>query len=62
MHGVPNQNGDLPIIDGDGAITPTNLNFASEQRGVIKIGGADIPADTMPRYITIENLKSAART
>jgi len=57
VRGVPNSNGDLPIIDGNGAVTPTNLNFASEQRGVIKIGGANIPADTMPRYITIENLE-----
>jgi hypothetical protein len=57
VSGVPNQNGDLPIIDGSGAITPTNLNFASEQRGVIKIGSANIPADTMPQHIIIENLE-----
>lgn len=57
VRGVANQNGDLPVIDGNGATTPTNLNFASEQRGVIKIGSANVPADTMPRYITIENLE-----
>lgn len=57
VRGVPNANGDLPIIDGNGAVTPLNLNFWSEQRGVIKIGGANVPADTMPKYIVIENLE-----
>ena len=57
VRGVPNQNGELPVIDGNGATTPTNLNFASEQRGVIKIGSANIPADTTPRYIVIENFE-----
>lgn len=56
VRGVANQNGELPILDGNGAVTPTNLNFWSESRGVIKIGGANVPADTMPRYIVIENL------
>lgn len=56
VRGVPNANGDLPVIDGSGATTPANLNFWSEVRGVIKIGGANIPADTTPQYIIIENL------
>jgi hypothetical protein len=56
VRGVPNQNGELPVIDGNGATTPSNLNFWSEVRGVIKIGGANVPADTTPKYITIENL------
>ncbi len=57
VRGVPNEAGDLPVIDGNGAVTPLNLNFPSEQRGVIKIGSANIPADTMPKYIVIENLE-----
>lgn len=57
IRGVPGPNGELPVIDGNGAVTPTNLNFASETRGVIKIGSANIPADTMPRHIVIENLE-----
>ncbi len=57
VRGVPNGNGELPVIDGNGATTPLNLNFASEQRGVIKIGSANVPADTTPQYITIENLE-----
>ena len=58
VRGVPNsKTGELPVIDGNGAVTPLNLNFPSEQRGVIKIGSANIPADTMPKYIVIENLE-----
>jgi hypothetical protein len=57
VRGVPNASGDLPVIDGNDAVTPLNLNFPSEQRGVIKIGSANVPADTMPKYITIENLE-----
>lgn len=56
VRGVPGPNGELPVIDGAGATTRLALDYWSETRGVIKIGGASIPADTMPRYITIENL------
>ena len=47
---------------GSGATTRLQLDYWGEQRAVIKIGGASIPSDTMPRYITIENLdvRSAA--
>jgi hypothetical protein len=47
----------LPIIDGAGAVTAPGLNYWSETRGVIKIGGANTPPDLMPRYIVIENLE-----
>ncbi len=57
ISGVPGPNGELPVIDGNGAVTPPNLNFASETRGVIKVGSANIPADTMPKHIIIENLE-----
>lgn len=57
VRGVPNENGQLPVVDGNGAVTPTNLNFWNENRGTIKIGGANVPADTMPKYITIEALE-----
>ncbi len=56
VRGIPGPNGELPIIDGNGAVTAPNLNYWSEARGVLKIGGANVPADTMPRYIVIENL------
>ncbi|QYO65779.1 choice-of-anchor Q domain-containing protein [Leptolyngbya sp. 7M] len=55
--GVPGPEGQRPVIDGVNATTPANLNFWSEQRGVIKIGGANVPADTMPRHIIIEGLE-----
>ena len=57
VRGVAGPNGELPVIDGNGAVTPLNLNFPSEARGVIKIGSANTPADTMPQHIVIENLE-----
>jgi len=57
VRGVLGPNGERPVIDGNGAVTPLNLNFWSENRGTIKIGGANVPADTMPKYIVIENLE-----
>lgn len=57
VRGVPGPTGELPVIDGNGASTPQNLNFASEQRGVVKIGSANVPQDTMPKFIVIENLE-----
>ena len=57
VKGVPGPNGELPIIDGNGAVTAAGLNFASEQRGVIKIGSANVPQDTMPRHIIIDGLE-----
>lgn len=57
VRGVPDAaTGALPIIDGNGATTRSALSYWNENRSIIKIGGASIPADTTPRYITIENL------
>ncbi|MEM7185642.1 MAG: T9SS type A sorting domain-containing protein [Bacteroidota bacterium] len=55
--GVSGPNGEKPIIDGNGAVTPTYLNYWGEERGLIKIGGSSIPADGLPSHITIENLE-----
>lgn len=55
--GVSNELGEQPVIDGNGATTPTGLNFWNENRSVIKIGGTSIPSDGMPQYIVIENLQ-----
>jgi parallel beta-helix repeat protein len=55
--GVAGPNGELPIIEGINAVTAPGLNYWSEGRGIVKIGGANIPADTMPKYIVIENLE-----
>jgi hypothetical protein len=56
VRGVAGPGGELPIVDGSGATTRLALDYWGESRAVIKVGGASIPADTMPRYITIENL------
>lgn len=56
VRGVPGPAGELPVIDGSGAATRVALDYWGESRAVIKIGGASIPADTMPRHIVIERL------
>ncbi|HXG65578.1 MAG TPA: Ig domain-containing protein [Blastocatellia bacterium] len=56
VRGVPGPNGELPIIDGNGATTRAALSYWNQERSVIKIGGASNPPDTLPKYITIENL------
>jgi hypothetical protein len=57
VRGVPGPAGELPVIDGNGAVTPANLNYWNEARGVLKIGGANTPPDTTPAWITVENLE-----
>lgn len=57
IQGVPEAGtGNLPVITGENAITAPGLNYWNEPRGIIKVGGANTPADTMPQYIVIENL------
>ncbi|PYQ00406.1 MAG: polysaccharide-degrading enzyme [Acidobacteria bacterium] len=60
VRGVPGPNGELPILDGNGATTRAQLDYYSRSRGVIKIGGSTVPfADgitVMPQWITIESL------
>ena len=57
VRGVPGPAGDLPVIDGNGATTRTTLNYWNEVRGLLKIGGASVPTDAVPQYITVENLE-----
>jgi len=57
VSGVPGPAGELPVIEGINATTAPGLNYWSESRGVLKIGGANVPADTMPKYIIIEGLE-----
>ncbi len=56
VRGVPGPAGELPVIDGRDAVTRLALDYWNEERGVIKIGGASIPPDTLPAHIVIENL------
>jgi parallel beta-helix repeat protein len=55
--GVAGPAGELPVIEGIDAVTAPGLNYWSENRGVVKIGGANTPADTMPRHIVLEGLE-----
>lgn len=57
IRGVVGPNGELPVIDGRNATTPAGLNFWSENRGVIKIGGSNVPSSTSANFIVIENLE-----
>ena len=57
VRGIPGPDGRLPVIDGRDATTRPALNFWGEERGVIKIGGANRPADTMPAHLVLENLE-----
>jgi hypothetical protein len=56
ISGVAGPSGNLPVIDGSAATTRAALDFWGEERGVIKIGGANVPEDTTPTCIVIENL------
>jgi hypothetical protein len=56
VRGMPGPKGELPVIDGENATTRTNLRFWGDIRGVIKIGGATVPPDTIPQHIVIERL------
>jgi hypothetical protein len=57
VRGVPNRFGELPVISGENAMTPAGLDFWGEERGLLKIGGANVPADSMPAHIVIEDLE-----
>ena len=48
--GVPNNTGSLPIIDGDGAKTRTQLDFWNEVREIIKVGGSSVPSDNDRKF------------
>ena len=56
VSGVPGPSGELPVISGQNATTRLALNYTNEVRGLIKIGSSNVPADTLPSYIIIENL------
>ncbi len=57
IQGVLGPNGERPVIEGGGAVTRLALDFWSEGRGVVKVGGSSNPPDLMPRHVTIENLE-----
>jgi len=56
VSGVPGPGGELPVIDGRDAVTRLELDYWNEARGVLKIGGASVPPDTLPGFIVVEKL------
>jgi parallel beta-helix repeat protein len=56
VRGVADENGALPIIHGEGATTRSQLDYWNENRGILKIGGSNIPNNEQPEYIVVENL------
>ncbi len=56
VRGVPGPAGELPIVSGENAVTPDPLDFWNDERGVIKIGGSNVPDDDLPAYLVIEGL------
>ncbi len=57
VSGIANAQGELPVIDGREAVTDSQFDYWNEERGLIKIGGANSPKDTMPEYIIVQNLE-----
>ncbi len=57
VRGVLGPNGERPVISGDGATTPDPLDFTGESRGVLKIGTSNVPDETLPEHIVVENLE-----
>ena len=48
--------GRLPVISGENAKTRSELNFWNQPRGLVKIGGANVPAGDGAAWLYIENL------
>lgn len=55
--GVKDGQGRRPVIEGRDAVTRKALNFWGEERAVIKIGGANRPADVVPEHIVVSGLE-----
>ena len=55
--GIKGPKGQLPVIDGRNAITRPSLDFWAADRGIIKIGGSEVPGDLMPKHIVIQDLE-----
>ncbi|MFH1807153.1 MAG: right-handed parallel beta-helix repeat-containing protein [Pseudomonadota bacterium] len=56
IQGLRGPGGERPVITGDGATTRQQLSFSNEARGVLKIGSASTPSDTLPAHIVVEGL------
>jgi hypothetical protein len=56
VRGVLGPAGERPVIDGQNATTPPPLNYWNEVRSVIKIGGSNVPDNSVAKWIVIEGL------
>lgn len=54
--GVPSPDGKLPVIEGRQAKAPNLLDYWNGNRGIIKIGGANVPRDRTPAHIVVRSL------
>lgn len=57
VEGVPGPGGELPVIDGANATTRSALNFWNEERGLVKIGGANTPSSELGEWIVLSGLE-----
>jgi len=58
VRGVAGGGGELPVLDGQDAVTRTQLTYPSDERAIINVGRANNkPAGFVTTYVTIENLE-----
>jgi hypothetical protein len=55
--GIAAPDGRQPVVDGRDATTRAELNYWGEERGVVKIGGANQPPDLMPAHVVLEGFE-----
>jgi hypothetical protein len=61
IKGIADGGGTRPVIDGTNAVTAPSLDYWNEARGLLKIGGANVPAlppgSALAEHIRIEGLE-----
>jgi uncharacterized protein YjiK len=53
--GIAND-GRLPVVSGQDAVTRSQLSYPNQERSIIKVGGSNTPAVDLAEWIFIENL------
>lgn len=57
IEGMKGPDGQLPVIDGENAVTVSNPDYWGGNRSVIKLGGSEDTKRVPPAYIVINNLE-----